>query len=150
MRLKFDNNGKSLVSQKKYLKNEFNRLRDICISSDGKIYLATNGANWTNDKPFTHSIVELSNESFVSVGNAENSVDVRIGSNPLDQGKPLYVKFPDGKHGELTLYDVFGRLVTKSKVQGEQSIELNLTAGIYLWNVELDGGEMSEGKLIVR
>ena len=52
--LKLSADGNSVASTSIYYKNEFGRLRDICISPDGKVYLSTSNGN-NNDK-----IIEIS------------------------------------------------------------------------------------------
>lgn len=52
--LKLSTDGNSVESTSIYYKNEFGRLRDICISPDGKVYLSTSNGN-NNDK-----IIEIS------------------------------------------------------------------------------------------
>ena len=41
---------------------EWGRLRDICVSPDGKIYLATNGNSWPSQGP--NEIIELHNADY--------------------------------------------------------------------------------------
>ena len=56
------------------------RLRDICISPDGKIYLATNGNNWPSQGP--NEIIELYNPDFdyssIQENNAYNNIKQTI------------------------------------------------------------------------
>lgn len=52
--------GLQYVEQKEYFNGTWGRLRDITVSPDGRVFLATSGASWTNTMPFTHSIIELS------------------------------------------------------------------------------------------
>jgi aldose sugar dehydrogenase len=146
----FNPAGDTLVSQKKYLKNELKRLRDICVSPDGKIYLATSGDRWANDNPFTHTIVELSNKAYVAVPKIDPAEAIRIGANPLLLGQPLHLKMPEGEKGEFTMTDIFGRPVLHLKTQGENDIELGVSAGVYLWRVQLNSGSAKSGRLIVR
>lgn len=51
--LKLSDNGRSVTSVKTFFKNNWGRLRDLCISPDGKIYIGTSNGN--NDK-----IIEIS------------------------------------------------------------------------------------------
>ena len=51
--------GLSVVDEDHYLINQFGRLRDICVGPQKEIYLATNGASWSNTSPNTHSIIVL-------------------------------------------------------------------------------------------
>ncbi|MBD80732.1 MAG: glucose dehydrogenase [Crocinitomicaceae bacterium] len=148
----FNTTGDSVISQKKYLKNELNRLRDICISPDGKIYLATNGSSWSNTRPFTHTIVELSNEAYIanSILGLSSTPSIKIGPNPLREGQPLNFMVQEGVTGDFQLFDLMGRPVLKQKVEGGvNSIDLKTTEGIYLWKVVFDNGTLAEGKLVV-
>ena len=57
--------GDSVLSQTSYLVNQKGRLRDVCAAPDGTIYLATNGASWSNVDPNTHSIIRIRNANYV-------------------------------------------------------------------------------------
>ena len=54
--------GQSVTSETEFFNYEWGRLRDICVSDDGKIYLATNGNTWPSQPP--NEIIELSNADF--------------------------------------------------------------------------------------
>ena len=58
--------GDTITSDVTYLSNQFGRLRDIVAGPDGTIYIATNGANWGNTDPGTHSIIRLKNNAYQS------------------------------------------------------------------------------------
>lgn len=47
--LKLSADGNSILSSKTYFKNKFGRLRDICISPDGKVYICTSNANGSDN-----------------------------------------------------------------------------------------------------
>ena len=51
--------GEAYIGEDHYLTNEFGRLRDICVGPNKEIYLATNGASWSNTNPNTHEIIRL-------------------------------------------------------------------------------------------
>lgn len=58
--------GDTITNDVSYLSNQFGRLRDIAAGPDGTIYIATNGANWGNTDPGTHSIIRLKNNAYQS------------------------------------------------------------------------------------
>jgi len=64
MLVKFDfsDDGLSVINQTEYFNNMWGRLRDICVSPDGRIYLATSGYSWPSQPP--NEIIELSNNSY--------------------------------------------------------------------------------------
>lgn len=44
--LKLDNDGKKIINEQVYFENKFGRIRDICVSPSGDIYLATSNRDW--------------------------------------------------------------------------------------------------------
>jgi glucose/arabinose dehydrogenase len=152
----FNAAGDSVVNQTKYLKNDLDRLRDICISPDGRIYLATNGSSWANSRPFTHSIVELSNDSYykldstTSLHEVNNTLQIKVGPNPIANGQPLFVNIPEGEQGELVIVDLIGKSILTKELSENNFVELEAEIGVYFWKVQLNGGGSKEGKLIIR
>ena len=147
----FNAAGDSVVAEKAYLQNAFGRLRDICISPSGKIYLATNGASWNNTKPFTHSIVELSNNAATAVKKHQAIVhQINIGPNPISVGQTLLVELPVGVTGHLTLSNVWGQPVLKQTLHQQANFPISLLEGVYMWKVDFEDGSFRQGKLVVR
>ena len=62
VRFEFSEDGQSVTNQTEFFQYEWGRLRDICVSPDGKIYLATNGNTWPSQPP--NEIIELSNANY--------------------------------------------------------------------------------------
>jgi len=62
VRFEFSEDGQSVTSETEFFNYEWGRLRDICVSDDGKIYLATNGNTWPSQPP--NEIIELSNDEY--------------------------------------------------------------------------------------
>ena len=62
VRFEFSEDGRSVTSETEFFNYEWGRLRDICVSDDGKIYLATNGNTWPSQPP--NEIIELSNDEY--------------------------------------------------------------------------------------
>jgi len=62
VRFEFSEDGQEVLTYTEFFNNEWGRLRDICVSPDGKIYLATNGYSWPSQGP--NEIIELSNTDF--------------------------------------------------------------------------------------
>lgn len=86
--------GDSLVNEQTYLINQFGRFRDVLQGPNGEIYIATNGADWSNSDPGTHSIIRLQNLRFnqpptITAGTADTicaSDSVTLGGNPTATG----------------------------------------------------------------
>jgi hypothetical protein len=62
VRFEFSEDGQSVTNETEFFNYEWGRLRDICVSDDGKIYLATNGNTWPSQPP--NEIIELSNDEY--------------------------------------------------------------------------------------
>lgn len=101
---RMNNNGDSVLSQTHYLTNAFQRLRDICVGNNSELYLATNGASWTNNNPNTHTIIRLTPPVFPTKIDEKSSGHFRIFPNPItdkvtietDGELPVRVKIFDG------------------------------------------------------
>lgn len=147
----FDNAGTTLVKETAYLEFELGRLRDICISPDGKIYLATNGTSWSNTSPGTHTIIELHNADYIATSVDQiNKLNVSLWPNPVDD-KLLHINLEQNEQGEFSLFDCTGKLVYQYSIAGNNTLPLNINSGIYHWRVETKSGHKSEhGKLIVK
>ena len=64
---------KPLLMKQNILNNQWGRLRDICVSPDGKIYLATNGYSWPSQPP--NEIIELYNADYnVNITGYQNPI----------------------------------------------------------------------------
>jgi aldose sugar dehydrogenase len=55
--LTLSSDGKTVTNREVLLQNQFGRLRDICVSPDGRIFIATNGPSFSSSS--NHSIIEL-------------------------------------------------------------------------------------------
>jgi glucose/arabinose dehydrogenase len=101
--------GTAVDAQVHYLTNQFGRLRDICVGPDKTIYLATNGASWSNTNPNTHSIIALRTQDFTAVQELYHH-SVKIYPNPAVNEVTLEVN-QDLVGAEFALYDLAGRKV---------------------------------------
>ncbi len=146
----FNDEGTTVTKQTTYLQNDFGRLRDICFSTDGKVYLATNGNSWSNTQPFTHSIIELSNKDYVTTNlGVLDNLNLKIGPNPLKEGESLKLRLPDNTQGILSIYNLVGNNVLTTQIDNNL-IPLELPQGVYIWQLELINGQSTKGKLIIR
>ena len=62
VRFEFSEDGQTIINETEYFDNQWGRLRDICVSPDGKIYLATSGYSWPSQPP--NEIIELYNADY--------------------------------------------------------------------------------------
>jgi aldose sugar dehydrogenase len=90
VRFTFNEAGDSIVDEMDFFTNEWGRLRDICVSPDGKIYLATNGYSWPSQGP--NEIIELYNADYVA-NITYKCYD--IGCEPTSDGSGEYASMED-------------------------------------------------------
>ena len=76
VRFEFSTDGQQVISYTEFFNNEWGRLRDICVSPDGKIYLATNGYSWPSQGP--NEIIEIYNPDFDNTLVSENKLSKKI------------------------------------------------------------------------
>jgi len=62
VRFEFSEDGQTVTNETEFFNYEWGRLRDICVSPNGKIYLATNGSTWPSQPP--NEIIELYNAAY--------------------------------------------------------------------------------------
>ena len=131
-----------------YLTNQFGRLRDICIGANKEIYLATNGASWSNTNPNTHSIIVIHPPS--ELGTTEHLMTgISVFPNPIEQD--FTINFPEDVLGnQFSLTDLTGRNIYSALIT-KQTTSINsadLNKGIYLLTVTMKNGSRYTKKLI--
>ncbi len=56
--LTLSSDGRTVTRREEFLSNQFGRIRDICVSPNGRVFIATGGSSYSSDSG--HSIVEIS------------------------------------------------------------------------------------------
>lgn len=133
IQLQLDPTHRQVVGSANHFDGYWGRLRDICVSPDGRIFVATNGTSWTNPNPFSHSIIEIKNTNYTNVVNIQQAENpVTIYPNPtLDESR---MQIPPALIGTpYTIYSRFGEIVKQGILQAETLLDgTDLPAGVYL------------------
>lgn len=117
--LKLDNEGKKIIDEQVYFENKFGRIRDLCVSPSGDIYLATSNQDWNPvagfPRPEDDRIIKISQLSKSDNQNQLSSLP------PGSKGESLYLQYCASCHKEngMGLKGVFPSL------QNSQTIVLN-------------------------
>lgn len=117
--LKLDSEGKKIVDEQVYFENKFGRIRDLCVSPAGDIYLATSNRDWNPvagfPKPEDDRIIKIASLSKSNPQNLLSSLP------PGSKGETLYLQYCASCHKEngMGLKGVFPSL------QNSQTIVLN-------------------------
>ena len=146
--LQLNSLGTSVIDEDHYLTNQFGRLRDICVGPDKEIYIATNGASWSNTNPNTHTIIVLRALDETGI-NQLNQEMVQVYPNPFQDN--LSVKISENLLGStLTISDMAGRaVITTLLTDMNLTIDaLNLSKGIYEMKISTSEGASISKKIV--
>lgn len=128
------NNAHAANPSSSFNQGTFDRLRDICMAPDGRVFLATSGPSWGTSLTFTNSIVELKNSAYVPTGIKEGvkSVNTQIYPNPSN-GTVRMVFAEELIGATFTVSDAMGRLAfTGNVISRGMDLDLsNLAPGLY-------------------
>ena len=123
VRFALSEDGSQVESVTEFFNNEWGRLRDICVSPDGKIYLATNGYSWPSQPP--NEIIELNpnfNNSFLNDDYFENIKVINSnGSYTITSSKC-----------DFNLHDITGKIILEGNdVENIFFNSSDFSSGIY-------------------
>jgi hypothetical protein len=140
--------GTAVADEDHYLINQFGRLRDICVGPEKEIYLATNGASWSNTNPNTHSIIVLRALDDASIGQLDQEM-VQVYPNPIQEN--VTIEITENLLGAaITICDLSGRIVVESVLSDlSQTLNTNnLPKGIYELKITTKDGGFISRKLV--
>lgn len=130
VRFTFNPSGDIIESETDFFVNEWGRLRDICVSPDGKIYLATNGFTWPSQGP--NEIIELYNADYVASIHENKSSKVTLFPNPISSNGQLKISnhpFPF----QINIVNLQGQVVlSKTMTQTTLDLDGQLESGVYM------------------
>lgn len=109
--IKLDESGQEVVEINEYFIGQFGRLRDLCISPDGKVYIATSNRDQTGQaRPGDDKIIEIDVEV---EGTAEDYPDEQLNVWPNPSTDEVSIGLPtiNSSSAFLKIYDQFGNIV---------------------------------------
>ena len=128
--------GSQVTGEDDYFTQMFGRLRDICIGPQKELYLATNGAEWINVDPNTHSIIRITPPTDASVGELNMENGFLVYPNPA--GDVVNIEATAANlSSDCVIKDLQGKEVYSQKIMSAKTT-LDLTQlekGIYLLNL---------------
>ena len=132
VRFTFNEAGDTIQSETDFFNNEWGRLRDICVSPDGKIYLATNGYSWPSQGP--NEIIELYNANYTSI-TENNTFALSPYPNPISKNGILNLPTSELPY-LLEIVNVQGQVVYSERMT-ENTLQLNgmFASGLYVIKV---------------
>jgi len=147
--LQLNTAGDSIISTSSIGSLNFGRLRDLCISPDGNIYISTSNSN-AGGGTKVDKIIELYDPS-LSVTTTENTGGVQVYPNPT--GDEITIVLPFSlpiTRMFCTITDIAGKTVLNTTVSGAKSVlSLGaLPAGIYMLTINEGSRIVHKGKIM--
>lgn len=142
--LKLNSTFDSIVSTSIIINNTFQRLRDVCVAPNGKVYISTSNAG--NNK-----IIEIYDPTFVSVENISKSDEITIYPNPA--GDYTIIRLPDGLKTDPMPYAITneeGKVVAKGTITSNNTSipTKRLASGVYTISITGPAGKIYTGKIM--
>lgn len=151
--LKLDSTRRRVVQQQSYLQNQLGRLRDVCVSPDGRVFVATSNTD-SRGSPRTGDdrIVELI--ATTSTVSDQPSLAWHLAPHPLRTFAQLHIAVPEATTVTLELSALTGSTVQRWQweniASGIHTLPLDTSAvapGVYV--ARLHSGRFSDRTLVV-
>jgi glucose/arabinose dehydrogenase len=144
--LKLSADGLSVIEQADWFVSHFGRLRDICVSPDGRVFLAVSNRDGRGTpRPGDDRIVEIKAAGTIGLSdNPKKNNHLKIVPNPVNS--ETIVQIGESHTGsEFRIVNTTGQLILSGKV-GQKQFKLetgNLKPGYYFLHVSGDAGQVS-------
>ena len=118
-----------------------NRLRDICIDPDGRIYISTSNSNASGTGSFVDKIIEIYDPNYNGISNIlKDGAEVACYPNPTDNVLNIVVS-DIFKQYSYQLASLTGQVVQSGAVKSSKGIDISrLTRGLYMLSILDDKG----------
>jgi aldose sugar dehydrogenase len=141
--IKLSANGLQAVSKTDFYTNAYGRLRDVCISPDGKVYLAVSNKD-------TRGLPQPDDDKIIEISAATSAVKdikqtIRIFPNPVSHVLTIEAQVAFSK---IQLYDSIGRLVTEIKGSNKLDLSAYTEGGYFIAVLDEKGVIISCQKIV--
>ena len=149
--LKLNQAGDSIISEGIFFNNDYGRLRDICVTPNGEIFLATSNRDGRGNNGFPvetdDRIIMVSNRQYMdptTISGHTEKPALRIYPNPVEN--TLYLDH--GNVQDYRIFDLSSRLVLQGRF--EQTVDVSgLHNGLYILEVQTDNAIL-KGRFLKR
>ncbi len=151
VQLHLDEAGTSVLSSKEYFTNDFGRLRAICISPDGKVYIATSNLD-SRGTPNTgdDKIIEITPVSS-SVNDTDIGKLINVSPNPVTDYINITLSKSITSNVKYSLNSINGQVI-ESGILNAQSTKLQIPAnyvGFAILHLQTDNQNMTK-KIVIK
>jgi glucose/arabinose dehydrogenase len=137
---KLNDEGDNIISTNEYFIRKFGRIRDVCISPDGKVYIATSNQDGRASGQFANvmdKIIEIKPKGLSVIENETNQ-QIIISPNPSNSMFEIHLGDDFENIISVEIYDILGKSIQKFN-------EIN--GNILYWNGRDDfGSDCMSGK----
>jgi hypothetical protein len=153
VQLKLDPTGKTVVDEKHYFNGQFGRLRDVCISPDGRLFIATSNKDGRGSPAAQDDrIIEIKPKA--SSVNTDKGELFNISPNPASEKINIQINSINNT-SIVKIFDQSGNIVREfDKINNFFQWDLMDTNGNIcsngLYNVVLFGDEIISKKLLIQ
>jgi glucose/arabinose dehydrogenase len=144
--LKLSADGLSVISQDEWFVNHYGRLRDVCISPGGSLYIAVSNRDGRGTpRPGDDRIVEIKAVSSTGVIELPNDKQLmRIIPNPVEQEASVFIN-EQFKASGYSIYNMMGKLLREGVIETSSfNFQADfLDAGSYILKVTGTSGVIS-------
>lgn len=128
---------------------KYKRLRDLCISTEGKIYVSTSNSSATGTGSKIDKIIEIYDPSYNGITHYENEI-ASIYPNPAKDVITIQLKAAS-RHANYRIVNIYGQVLMSGLVNnGTTTVDIKaLPAGQYSVLLR-DGGKMNMSNTILK
>ncbi len=146
VQLKLNIAGDSVVNKTDFLLNEYGRLRNICVSPYGSIFITSSNTDAYGTPGVTDDrIIELRNLNYIPLQNEQLEKKSNISLFPSPANNMLYLH-SDIAMKHIHILDITGKIIYEKSINNTfiySSQVDHLSKGIYLLKVTLDNNVMN-------
>jgi aldose sugar dehydrogenase len=143
--------GLQVTGTSTWFQNWFGRLRDVCVSPDGRVFLAVSNKDGRGSpKAIDDRIVQIRAVPSNGLDSNKTEATIKIYPNPLYSQGMLTINSEKFVNGELMVYDIAGNLIYRDVFPGTEYTlsRPDFKPGYYIVRIK-KGTEFEDAPLIV-
>lgn len=129
---KLNEDGTEVLESNLYFRNQFGRLRDVCVSPDGRVFLATSNQDGRGRSPFNQQSDRIIEIKANTTSIKKNDDEILIYPNPSN-GR-FHIR-SDFDLNNISVFNMIGELIYQNEIRSGEELDLNkmnIVSGQYL------------------
>jgi glucose/arabinose dehydrogenase len=116
VRLKLDETGTKIISQKEYFVNQYGRLRDICISPDGRVFFSTSNRDGRGSPA-------SDDDKIIEIKSVNTGVNLNYEQEHIFYPNPvknfLNISGIEGLNSTIRIYNSIGNIMLENQINSD-------------------------------